>query len=75
LAVKPRHKGGNVQIIKYLSPTLNQDEIVAITGKSGCGKSTLVKLILGIQTPDEGVIRTFGIPHTHTSSTKNHLSV
>ncbi|MCT4707710.1 peptidase domain-containing ABC transporter [Enterobacteriaceae bacterium H16N7] len=59
------HKGGNARVISDISLTLNQGEVVAITGKSGCGKSTLVKLILGIHTPDEGVIRTFGIPHTH----------
>ncbi|SUW62582.1 RTX-I toxin determinant B [Buttiauxella agrestis] len=59
------HKGSNTQIISDISLTLNPGEVVAITGKSGCGKSTLVKLILGIHTPDEGVIRTFGIPHNH----------
>jgi len=59
------HKGGNKPIIKGLSLTLHASEVVAITGKSGCGKSTLVKLILGIHTPDEGTIRTLGIPHTH----------
>ncbi|UNK60965.1 peptidase domain-containing ABC transporter [Buttiauxella ferragutiae] len=59
------HRGSNTQVINDISLTLNPGEVVAITGKSGCGKSTLVKLILGIHTPDEGVIRTFGIPHTH----------
>jgi len=59
------HKGGNKPIISGVSLTLHPGEVVAITGKSGCGKSTLVKLILGIHLPDEGTIRTFGIPHAH----------
>lgn len=59
------HKGGNKTVIRRVSLTLHPGEVVAITGKSGCGKSTLVKLILGIHIPDEGTIRTFGIPHTH----------
>ncbi len=59
------HKGEGAPVIKQLSLSLNVGEVVAITGKSGCGKSTLVKLILGIHVPDEGVINTFGIPHTH----------
>ncbi|HDS5358899.1 MULTISPECIES: peptidase domain-containing ABC transporter [Enterobacter cloacae complex] len=59
------HKGGNKPILRGVSMTLYPGEVVAITGKSGCGKSTLVKLILGIHIPDEGTIRTFGIPQTH----------
>lgn len=59
------HKGGNKPILSGISLALQPGEVVAITGKSGCGKSTLVKLILGIHIPDEGTIRTFGIPQTH----------
>lgn len=59
------HKGGNKPILRGVSMTLYPGEVVAITGKSGCGKSTLVKLILGIHIPDEGTIRTFGIPQMH----------
>ncbi|WP_135725828.1 peptidase domain-containing ABC transporter, partial [Klebsiella pneumoniae] len=59
------HKGGNKPILRGVSMTLHPGEVVAITGKSGGGKSTLVKLILGIHVPDEGTIRTFGIPQTH----------
>ncbi|HDW3273943.1 peptidase domain-containing ABC transporter (plasmid) [Enterobacter mori] len=59
------HKGGNKPILRGVSMTLYPGEVVAITGNSGCGKSTLVKLILGIHIPDEGTIRTFGIPQMH----------
>ncbi|HHL4595973.1 TPA: ATP-binding cassette domain-containing protein, partial [Escherichia coli] len=60
------HKGGNKPILRGVSLTLHPGEVMAITGQSGCGKSTLVKLILGIHIPDEGTIRAFGIPHTHS---------
>ncbi len=59
------HKGSNTPILRGVSLTLHPGEVVAITGKSGCGKSTLVNLILGIHLPDEGTIRTFGIPQAH----------
>ncbi|MDK1198590.1 peptidase domain-containing ABC transporter [Cronobacter dublinensis] len=59
------HKGENKPILRGVSLNLHPGEVIAITGKSGCGKSTLAKLILGIHTPDEGIIRTFGIQHTH----------
>ncbi|MGU3416405.1 peptidase domain-containing ABC transporter [Enterobacter bugandensis] len=59
------HKGSNTPILRGVSLTLHPGEVVAITGKSGCGKSTLVNLILGIHIPDEGTIRTFGIPQAH----------
>lgn len=59
------HKGSGEKVIRDISLTVNPGEVVAITGKSGCGKSTLFKLILGIHSPESGVIRTFGVPHTH----------
>ncbi|TCB96658.1 peptidase domain-containing ABC transporter [Kosakonia quasisacchari] len=64
-SVSFRHKGSGEKIISDISLAVNPGEVVAITGKSGCGKSTLVKLILGIHTPESGMIRTFGVPHTH----------
>lgn len=54
------HKGSNAKLINNVTFTLQPGEVVAITGKS-----TLVKLILGINVPEEGTIEAFGIPHTH----------
>ena len=43
-------------ILKDLSLSISPGEYVAIVGKSGCGKSTLVKLLLGFEQPERGVI-------------------
>lgn len=60
-----KHKGEKTLLINKLSLTLNQKEIVAITGKSGCGKSTLLNVILGIDHPIEGSIQTLGVKNNH----------
>lgn len=36
--------------------TIQKGEIVAITGESGCGKTTLLRLIAGLEVPDDGSI-------------------
>ncbi|EJM0809798.1 peptidase domain-containing ABC transporter [Escherichia albertii] len=65
------HKGERVEVIKGASLSLNQNEVLAITGKSGCGKSTLVKLILGIVHQNEGVIQTLGV----TNDQMNYIDI
>ena len=43
-------------LLKGITFSIRQGEYVAIVGRSGCGKSTLVKLILGFELPERGVI-------------------
>ena len=44
-------------ILNDLSLTVQPGEYVAIVGRTGCGKSTLVRLLLGFEKPEKGMIR------------------
>lgn len=49
-------KNGEVEAIKNLSFSVDNDEFVAIVGPSGCGKTTVLSLISGLFTPSSGKI-------------------
>lgn len=45
-----------VKALRGLSLEVRDGELLAIVGPSGCGKTTLLRLIAGLETPDEGGI-------------------
>jgi ABC-type Fe3+/spermidine/putrescine transport system ATPase subunit len=47
---------GERTVVNRLSLSLTEGEIVALLGASGCGKSTTLRLIAGLETPDDGEI-------------------
>ena len=47
----------NVCAIKSLNYTLDKSAICGIVGDSGCGKTTLLRIIAGLETPDNGIIK------------------
>lgn len=49
-------KFGDTQLFKDLSFTVDQGQLVCITGDSGTGKTTLLRAILGFLPIDDGVI-------------------
>jgi len=49
-------KYGSVAAISGLNLSINSGEIISILGPSGCGKTTLLRLIAGLDSPDEGDI-------------------
>lgn len=55
-----RYADGEPWVLKDLNFTVREGESVAIVGASGCGKTTLVKLLLGLLTPNEGVVSVGG---------------
>ena len=44
-------------ILDNLNMNMNSGEIVAVVGNSGCGKSTLLRIISGLESRAEGVIK------------------
>lgn len=49
-----------VPAVSNISFDIPAGQIVTIVGPSGCGKSSLLRLIAGLQTPNEGVIEAAG---------------
>jgi len=47
-------------ILENINLTVEERDFLAIVGPNGGGKSTLLKLILGINPIQKGVIKTFG---------------
>jgi spermidine/putrescine transport system ATP-binding protein len=51
---------GNVDALSNINVTIRAGEFFSLLGPSGCGKTTLLRLIGGLDFPDDGVIRLGG---------------
>ncbi|RUS65765.1 Sulfate/thiosulfate import ATP-binding protein CysA [Saezia sanguinis] len=47
---------GDFQVLKGIDLQINSGELVALLGPSGCGKTSLLRIIAGLEQPDEGQI-------------------
>ncbi|MBQ8878146.1 MAG: ATP-binding cassette domain-containing protein, partial [Lachnospiraceae bacterium] len=56
LVFHPIDNGVEKSIIEDISFTLEDGEMLVITGPNGGGKSTMAKLLMGIEKPDGGQI-------------------
>ena len=45
-----------IHAVHHLSLVVEHRELLVLVGPSGCGKTTLLRLIAGLETPDEGTI-------------------
>ena len=52
---------GNVQVLRQLSLTVNDGEVVCVIGSNGAGKTTLLRTISGLLSPKEGTISLAGV--------------
>jgi rhamnose transport system ATP-binding protein len=53
---------GAVRAARDVSIALRAGEVRALAGENGAGKSTIVRLLAGVQRPDEGEVRVDGEP-------------
>jgi iron(III) transport system ATP-binding protein len=51
---------GTVEAVRSVSFTLERGQFMALLGPSGCGKTTVLRMIAGLETPDQGEIRLGG---------------
>ncbi|MBW6474179.1 MAG: ABC transporter ATP-binding protein, partial [Anaerolineaceae bacterium] len=54
--LKKTYPGSHQPVLNHLSLEIHSGELVALLGPSGSGKSTILKLITGLESPDEGQI-------------------
>lgn len=64
LVFHPLDNGIEKSIIDDISFTMQDGEMLVITGPNGGGKSTMAKLLMGIETPDSGRILLDGVDIT-----------
>ena len=61
LEVEDIHKSfGNVEVLKGISLTANDQDVISILGSSGSGKSTFLRCINLLETPTSGTVRVKG---------------
>lgn len=51
---------GNRVVVNDLSLSIDQAERLVLFGPSGCGKTTVLRLLAGLETPDQGTIELRG---------------
>ena len=56
------HDYAETEVLRDISFTVKDGEIVCIIGPSGCGKSTLLRFIGGLERPDTGQVLAAGEP-------------
>jgi sulfate/thiosulfate transport system ATP-binding protein len=56
---------GDFQALRNVNLDIASGELVALLGPSGCGKTTLLRIIAGLETPDQGSIAFSGEDTTH----------
>lgn len=55
---------GSLQVLKDVSLSLSQGEVVSIVGASGAGKTTLLQIMGTLDTPDKGTVR-YQVPNAN----------
>ncbi|MCX8082540.1 MAG: ABC transporter ATP-binding protein [bacterium] len=68
-------KLGNLEVIKEVSFSVEENEIFFLLGPSGCGKTTLLRIIAGFIPPDSGKIFLNGKDITGLPPSKRNIGI
>jgi putative spermidine/putrescine transport system ATP-binding protein len=68
-------KFAEVKALDGLDLTINPGELIALLGPSGCGKTTALRLLAGLDIPDEGQILVNGEDLTNVPANKRDMGM
>ena len=66
---------GNKTVLNNISFDVNEGEFLSILGPSGCGKTTLLRILIGIDWADEGVIEKDGKDITQAEPSERGMGI
>ena len=66
---------GSVLALDGIDLDVDPGEFIALIGPSGCGKSSLLRLIAGLDEPDEGELRIAGADVADVPARERHLAM
>ena len=70
-----RKSGSAVKAVDNLTLQVEDQEFLVLVGPSGCGKTTTLKILAGIEQPDEGPIRLAGQDITHSETKDRNIAL
>lgn len=62
-------------VLHNVSFTVNDGEFLSILGPSGCGKTTILRILIGLESADQGIILKDGIDITNTPSAYRKMGI
>jgi spermidine/putrescine transport system ATP-binding protein len=65
---------GDVQALKNVSLDVSEGEFFTLLGPSGCGKTTLLRIVAGLELPDNGQVILGSEDITSLPATKRHVN-
>ena len=66
---------GGKPVLRHLNFSVEDGEFLSVLGASGCGKTTLLRILIGIETADEGTILRDGVDITHVDPAKRSMGI
>ncbi|NEQ32786.1 MAG: ATP-binding cassette domain-containing protein, partial [Leptolyngbya sp. SIO4C5] len=66
---------GELAVLKDISLTVNQGELVAVIGANGAGKTTLLKTLVNLISAQSGKVEFAGVPLQHPSHEMSRLGI
>lgn len=76
LVVKNLYKNyENEDVLKRISFEVKKGEFLSVLGPSGCGKTTLLRILIGLEKQDEGIIEKDGVEISNLAPSERGMGI